>query len=111
MSYPVKEPAELAALVPQLIEFRPEDRHVVIFGFGAREDDQFVTFDIAPTNNEESQHFAEQAAKTIQTLDRYGCYPSIITIASYGEHGKNRAHAVEDGLRTQLHSTEDPLIL
>lgn len=111
MSYPLAEPAELAALVPQLIEFRPDDRHVVIFGFGEREDDQFVTFDIAPTNTEESQHFSEQAANTLQIIGRYDCHPNMITIASYGEHGKARAHAVEDGLRTQLDATQNTFII
>lgn len=111
MSYPLGEPAELAALVPQLIEFRPDDRHVVIFGFGDREDDQFVTFDIAPTNTEESQHFSEQAANTLQIIGRYDCHPNMITIASYGEHGKARAHAVEDGLRTQLDAGQNPSII
>ena len=111
MSNPLAEPAELAALVPQLIEFRPDDRHVVIFGFGDREDDQFVTFDIAPTNTEESQHFSEQAANTLQIIGRYDCHPNMITIASYGEHGKARAHAVEDGLRTQLDAGQNTFII
>lgn len=40
MSFPASEPAELAALIPYLVDFHPQDKHVISFGFGQTEPSQ-----------------------------------------------------------------------
>lgn len=74
--------------------------------------DEFTAHDLAPTNTEELAHFTASAAKTAALLNHYDAHPTAVGIASYGEHGKERSHAVLAGLIPHLdNQAEPPLIV
>lgn len=75
MSFPVSNPAQLAAIVPYLIDFHPQDKHVITFGFGATQADEFTAHDLAPTNTEELAHFTTTATRTAELLNAYDAHP------------------------------------